>query len=276
VSKGADPRAKDALGQTPRQTAEAAEASLRSLDAARAKAEFAPIIAFLADAEAGRADTAWEQDAKEASRRELRQKREMKVAMGKIGDAFKALGQIMGSDPSAEALAHAMTITQPDEIHLTPNDNHWPSEADRARTAGVLEGEGFEHIGRHAISEMPKIQLDAYRHPREQLYAVIYDAAGQSIVDLVRYGNDGTRLTVTNNTSAAESHFDMPDRRTIRLPGAAPDEVLRAMRAEPEPAGGIAPAEAGEFAARFEDAYRREIKARKREGRRKPPTGWAT
>ena len=55
VSKGADARAADALGHTPRQTAEAAAASIQSLGAEEADAKYAPMIAFLADAEAGRA-----------------------------------------------------------------------------------------------------------------------------------------------------------------------------------------------------------------------------
>ncbi len=59
VSKGADPRATDALGHTPRQTAEAAADSIRGLGAEEADAKYAPIIAFLADAEAGRADLDW-------------------------------------------------------------------------------------------------------------------------------------------------------------------------------------------------------------------------
>jgi hypothetical protein len=60
----------------------------------------------------------------------------------------------------------------------------------------------------------------------------------------------------------------MPDRRTIHLSGAPPDEMLRAIRAEPEPPGGVAPAPPGEFVERFEAACRREIKARKRHLRR--------
>ena len=193
----------------------------------------------------------------------------MKLALGKIGAGFKALGQIMGDDPSDQALADAVTFTQPDEIHLTPSEAEWPSEAARAKTAALLAAKGFEPIGRYAIPEMPKILLEAYHHAREQLYAALYDAAGQAILDLVRYGHDGTRLTVTNNTTRPETHFDMPDRRTIRLPGAPPADLFEAIRAEPEPPGGIAPAPANEFISRFEDAYRQEIKARKREGRRK-------
>jgi ankyrin repeat protein len=54
VSKGADLRATDSLGQTPRQTAEAAAASRVSFGEAEANAKYAPIIAFLVDAEAGR------------------------------------------------------------------------------------------------------------------------------------------------------------------------------------------------------------------------------
>jgi hypothetical protein len=268
VSKGADARATDALGHTPRQTAEAAADSIRGMGEEEADAKYAPIIALLADAEGGRADLDGHEDAEEASRRELRRRREMKRALGRIGAGFKALGKIAGDDPSSQALADAITFTQPDEIHLTPSDAEWPSEAARAATAAVLAAEGFEPIGRFAIPEMPRIQIDAYHHPREHLDAAIYDAAGQSILDLVRYGLDGTRLTVTNNTTPPETHFDMPDRRTIRLPGASPEDLLRAIRAEPEPPGGVAPAPADEFVGRVESAYRREIKARKRHLRR--------
>jgi hypothetical protein len=116
VSKGADARAANDFGGLPRQTAEKAEASIRSFGEADAKAQYAPIIAFLGDAEAGRADLEWQKDAEEASRRELRRQREMKVALGKIGDGFKALGKIMGNDPSPEAIAGALTLIEPDDI----------------------------------------------------------------------------------------------------------------------------------------------------------------
>jgi Ankyrin repeat len=268
ISNGADARATDALGHTPRQAAEAAAASIQSFGAADADARYAPILAFLADAEAGRADLDWHKDAEEASRRERHRRREMQRAFAQIGTAFKALGQVMGDDPSDQAIADAVTLTQPEEIHLTPGDAGWPSEAARAETAALLAAEGFEPIGRFAIPEMPRIRLEAYHHPGEHLDAAIYDAAGQSILDFVRYGQDGTRLTVTNNTTRPETHFDMPEQRTIRLPGASPAELLEAIRAEPAPPGGVAPVPAGGFVERFEGAYRREIKARKRQLRR--------
>jgi hypothetical protein len=128
---------------------------------------------------------------------------------------------------------------------------------------------------------MPKIQLEAYHHPREHLYAVLYDAAGQSILDLIGYDHDGKRLTVTNNTTPPETHFDMPDRRTIRLSGAPPAELLQAIRAEPEPPGGVAPAPAIEFVERFQDAYRRRSRPASARGvasrfePREPPHGIA-
>jgi hypothetical protein len=195
VSKGADARAANDFGDLPRQTAEKAEASIRSFGEADAKAQYAPIIAFFADAEAGRADLEWQKDAEEASRRELRRQREMKVALGKIGDGFKALGKIMGKDTSPEAIAGALILIEPDEIHLKPSEVEWPSEAGRADRAALLAALGFEPIGRYAIPEMPKIQLEAYHHPREHLYAALYDAAGQMVLDFVRYGQDRTRLT---------------------------------------------------------------------------------
>lgn len=267
VSKGADPRAANLLKRTPRQAAEAAVQSLKGFSDGDTDAKYAAVIAFLDDVEAGRADLDWHADAEEASRRELRRQREMKVAFSQIEAGMKTLGRIAGDDPSPQALADAITFTQPDEIHLTPSADPWPSEAARAETAALLAAEGFEPIGRYAIPGL-KVRLEAYHHPREHLYAALYDAAGESVFDLVRYGHDDTRLTVTNNNARPETHFDMPDRRTVRLPGAPPADLLQAVRAEPEPRGGVAPAPAGEFVARFEDAYRQEIKARKRQVRR--------
>jgi hypothetical protein len=269
MSKGADVRAVDALGHTPRQTAEAAAASVAELkDDEETTEKYRAMIAFLTEAEAGRADFDWRADAVQASRRELRRKRKMKLAFGRIGEGMKALGRISGDEPTAEALVDAVVFAQPDAIHLTPLDDAAPVDAE---TAAVLVADGFEPIGRYAIPEMPKIRLEAFFHPREHLYAALYDAAGRSILDLVRYDVDGGRLTVTNNATTSETHFDTPDRRTIRLPGLPAFHLLSTLRAEPEPAGGVAPVTAAEFAPRFEDAYRREIKARKRQGRRQPP-----
>ncbi len=137
-----------------------------------------------------------------------------------------------------------------------------------AETAAFLAAEGFEPIGRFAIAEMPKVQVEGFHHPAEHLYAAIYDAAGRSILDLIRLGLDGVNLTVTNNTTAPEVQFETPDRRTIRLPAAPPAEVLRAFRADPAPPEGVAPAPAGEFVDRFEAAYRREMRTRKQHLRR--------
>jgi hypothetical protein len=270
VSKGADANATDMMGQTPRQTALAAAESIKDLGLGDDDARYAPMLQFLAGAEAGRADLDWSADAEGSARRERRRQREMKRAFAQIGEGFKALSRISGDDPSAEDLVDAITYAQPDEIHLKPSKAKWKSEADRAETAALLVAEGFEPIGRFAIPEMPKIRVEAYHHPCEHVDAVIYDAAGQSILDLVRRARDGTKLTVTNNTTPPETHFDLPTRRTVRLPRAPAAEVLQALRAEPEPTSGVDPVSPGEFVERFEGAYRQEIKARKREGRRKP------
>lgn len=79
VSKGADVHATGAPGHTPRQAAEAAARSLVGLVeffGAEPDAKYEAMIAFLADAEAGRADLDWRADAEEASRRKQRHKRE--------------------------------------------------------------------------------------------------------------------------------------------------------------------------------------------------------
>jgi hypothetical protein len=269
VSKGADARATDAVGRTPRQTAEASAGPIGGLGEGEADATYGPLMAFLADAEAGRADVDWREDAERSGRRERRRKREMKVAFGRIGAGLEALGKLSGGDTSSEALVEGIVYAQPDEIHLTPSDAPWPTEPARAETAALLAAEGFEPIGRFAIPEMPGVRLEAHHHPGEHLDAVIYDAAGQSVVDLVRYGADGTTLTLSNNATKPETHFEMPDHRTIRLPGSPPADVLRALRAEPGPPSGVAPAPPDEFVTRFESAHRREIKARKRQLRRK-------
>jgi hypothetical protein len=268
VSRNADVHATDARGKTPRQQAADAAESIKPFNGGDPDDKYAPLIAFLAGAEQGLADLDWQADAAAAGRRELRRRREMKLAFGKIGAGFQALGKLHEDDPSAASLAEAATFAQPDEIQLRPGGSDWPSEATRAETAAVLADEGFVPIGRYEIPQMPYFRIEAYHHPRESLYAAIYDAAGQSLLDLVRYHHDGTRLTATNNTTPAEAHFEMPSKRTLRLPGATPIELLRALRAEAEPAGGTVPVTADEFVTRFQDDYRREIKARKRASRR--------
>ncbi len=269
VSKGADARAVDAQGRSPRQCAEEAADSIRELGEGRADAKYGPMIAFLVAAEAGGdVDLDWRNDAEDAARRDLRRRREMKVAFGKIGQGFKALAGVSGEDPSDQALADALVYSQPDEIHLIPDDDPPDAGPDRAEAVALLTAEGFEPVGRFAIPEMPKIRVEAFHHPREHMYAALYDAAGRAFLDLVRYARDGSRLTVTNNEATAEVWLDTPEKRTIHLAGSSPADLLRALRAEPEPPGGVAPAPADEFVARFEDAYRRDAKARKRRLRR--------
>jgi hypothetical protein len=63
VAKGADVRALNILGHTPRQEAEAgAKALTLGIPNAETAARYAAVIAFLADAEAGRADLDWSAD----------------------------------------------------------------------------------------------------------------------------------------------------------------------------------------------------------------------
>jgi len=271
LAKGADIHAADALGKTPRQTAEDAARSLQEngFDDPQTNGSHAAMIALLADAERGGADLDWHADAEEASRRELRRRRKMKVAFGRIGEGFKTLGGLMDEDPSAQALVDAVVYAQPDAIHLTPSAADWASETLRAQIAATLAAEGFHRVGRFDIPEMPNVRIEGYHHPGEHLFAAIYDAAGESFLDLVRYGQDGTKLTITNNTTPPETHFEMPDKRTIHLPGAPVAALFRTLRAEPEPPAGIASVAADEFVSRVEHDYRREIKARKRAGRHK-------
>jgi hypothetical protein len=268
LSREADPGAVDANGHTPRRALEAIGRRKNPFATEESDARNAAMIALLAEAEAGRADLDWRAEAEASSRRELRRRRERKVALGRIGEAFKAMAEVSKADASAQSITKVMTLTQPDEIHLKPTRAKWPTEGARAEAAAILESEGFRRVGRFAIPEMPRIRLEAYYHPRERLYAVIYDAAGESGVDLVRYGLDGSSLTVTSNQTPPESHFDMPGRRKIRLPGSPISDLLAAAHAEPEPEAGIAAVTADEFVERFERAYRLEIQARKRRLRR--------
>jgi hypothetical protein len=268
LSRGADPCAVDTNGHTPRQALEAVVRMKNPFATEESEARNAAMIALLVDAEAGRADLDWRAEAEALSRRAVRRSRELKVAFAKIGEAFKAMTEVSKADASPQSITKAITLTQPDEIHLKSTRAKWPTEAARAEAAAILKSEGFRRIGRFAIPEMPRIRLEAYHHPRERLYAVICDAAGQSGVDLVRYGLDGSSLTVTSNRTLPESHFDLPGRRTIRLPGSPIPDLLAAVRSEPEPEAGIAAVTADEFVERFERAYRLEIQARKRRLRR--------
>jgi hypothetical protein len=263
VSRGADPRAADESGRTPRQALEAASRRRDPSATEELRARNAAVLAFLAEAEVGKADLDWRAEAEESSRRELRRRREMKVAMGRVGAGFEALGKVMADEPSAQDISDALILSQPDRITLVPSTTRRSSEA-----ASILIPEGFKPIGRFSIIELSKIRLDAYHHPREHLYAVIYDSDGRSMADVVRYARDGTSLTVTNVPSPPGAHPDLPDHRKIRLAGRPLAELLAALRAEPAPKSGVERVKAGEFVERFEKAYRRETKARKRRLRR--------
>src|SRR5262249_11194028 len=105
VSRGADVHATDALGKTPREQAAAAAPSIKEFTGGDSDDKHGPITAFRAEAEEGRADLAWRADAEAASRRERRRQREMKLALGRIGAGFRALGKLERVDPSPEGLA---------------------------------------------------------------------------------------------------------------------------------------------------------------------------
>jgi hypothetical protein len=78
-------------------------------------------------------------------------------------------------------------------------------------------------------------------------------------------------VTVTTPGAAPEAQCDIPNRRTIRLPGASPAELVQAMRREPPPEGGVEPVTAAQFVERFARAYGQEMTVRKRQSRRSTP-----
>jgi|GEM_PF-2755536 len=268
VSRGANVHATDLKGQTPRQAAATAAEAVAEYFQKESDVKHKNLITFLIEAEQGGAPLDWKAEAEAATRRETRRKREMKLAFGKIKTGFESLGKLQPEEVSAEHLAEAATYVQPDEIHLHVDESEWASESARAQTAATLEAEGFERINRYQIPELPNIRVEAYLHATHSLYAALYDVAGQTVLDLVRYHRDRTKLTVTNNAASAETHIEMPSNRTLRRLGASPIELIRAIHAEAIPAAGPAPVTADEFARRFEKDYRREIKARKRAIRR--------
>jgi hypothetical protein len=96
IAKGADVHATDADGQTPRQVAEADARKMREIIGDDKAAEYDEMIAFLADAEAGRALLDWRADAEETSRRERRRReearREHNEGRDRISSLMKAAG----------------------------------------------------------------------------------------------------------------------------------------------------------------------------------------
>lgn len=269
IAHGADLAALDAQGLTPRLAAEALRVRMRQMfgnDSAAAGAS--AMLDLLTAAEAGRADLDWRTDAEETARLAYRRAAEMKRAFGGIGASLKALGAVMQDDVASQTRVDAAVLAQPEKISLVPaDDSPWATESSRHATAEALGVDGFAAIGRFTIPELPRILLEAFHDPATHHFAVVYDASGQSFIDLIRYHVNMTRLTVTNNRSRPEAQFATPNRRTIRLPGAPVADLLAALRADLS-AVAVEPVPPGEFAGRFERAYLQEMKARRRAIRR--------
>ncbi len=108
IAHGADVRATNSNGLTPRQVAEADAQRMREFIGEAKAAEYDEILAFLKNAEAGRAELDWRADADESSRRERRRRedtrREFRERGDPIQEMMKAAGLFKrrGQEPTGE------------------------------------------------------------------------------------------------------------------------------------------------------------------------------
>jgi len=272
VARGADPKKRDAQRRTPRQSVEASVKLWREhTDEEQGEAmarKSAKMIAFLADAEAGRAKTDDVRALAEADRKqEHRRRRKAKVAAAELFDMLKTFGELVGKG-SKKAAAKLAVAALPDEIHVEKaRGARWNSPKHREVAAARLEKLGFRGIGTFVARETPDLRLLAMIHPELRAYGVVSEMGKTRWVDLVRYHKDGTVLTVTNSDVPPVAQSNLADKPRLRLPNAKPAEMVEALKKKRPPRAGVEEITADEFAARVERFYKEETAARKKQDR---------
>jgi hypothetical protein len=148
---------------------------------------------------------------------------------------------------------------QPPRIHVTPlEDVEWNDAEAIKKLTRPLRKAGFADAGTFTIEEYGDIKMQAFAHPEEQVYAVVYEHPDMgSWFDLVCRYADGTLLTYT---SAKPTGLDQaPGRNTRRFePGSNPGEAYQALLRE-RPAEGLQPTPADKLAPSIEQAYAEEM-----------------
>jgi hypothetical protein len=256
--RGADARAADKKGVTPRQVAQEAIATYEKgwPGAEESLPKLRAAIAYLERAERGEpADDDWPALAKQAMAEATRARREMKLRFADFGKQMKELGKLVkvatakGPEKAAARLANR---EQPAEFTVRRSDRAaWDDRAVRDARIAELKAAGFEPVGTFTVKEYKGAKLYVLIDAARGTYAAIGEAMGQRWVDLVRYHANGTTLTVTNAQVLAAAEANRRGHRKVRDPKADVAKLVRTLDATRKPAGGVARITAEEFADRL-------------------------
>jgi hypothetical protein len=175
------------------------------------------------------------------------------VSLWLIARFFHKLGKDLG-----EGLKNlSASASTPAEVHLSPlKAGEWkkPSAVKQAETQ--LGSLGFSDIGEFKIDEMPSGRLHAMMKQSEGLWAVVYEVAGNILIDIVANYEDGTSTTWSNvKTAALDAR---PGHDKVREPDADAVRVYELAK-ESENKKPRKPVSAAGFVPDFEKAYRDEM-----------------
>lgn len=182
----------------------------------------------------------------------------LRFLMGKLAKGL--LGALGGC---ASANPRRITLKQQDTIR-------WQNAPVVEQSIADLKQLGFADAGLFSIEELPNVVLQAFCHPKEAVYGVVYEADPLGVwADLVCHVQDGERwlrLTYTNNSSPHCGLLDSPpDRKLVKVAGSPVPALFEKLLAELPP-GQRWTVSAGEFAQTFERAWSEEIDWRNARG----------
>jgi hypothetical protein len=141
----------------------------------------------------------------------------------------------------------------------------WQDDQAGADAEGSLRGLGFLPVGCFGVVEMAGVELEAWCHPGECAYAVVYSHPAAGVwVDVTCAYQEGGRLTVTNTGKAG--NLDLPDGwTTTSFPGATAEQLWGRFCLERRPVPCL-PATPEGFVDRFVSAYAQEMAWRNNRG----------
>ncbi len=155
--------------------------------------------------------------------------------------------------------------TPPARIRLVAVRASAAHARDLAPRVPALEACGFRSIGTYRVEPMRGVVLTAFAHPGQSLCAVVYShPLVKSFVDMISKTDDDRSLTVT--TAPAGQELDQPaGHEKIFDPGLTIAQMVDlVMRRRPH--GTLEQWNAGNFAAKFEAAYAKEMNWRQSRG----------
>jgi len=166
---------------------------------------------------------------------------------------------------AGRAIGAAALRNQPDAITLTPAGTAPWRRTDQAEaTTAEFRGLGYSDAGVFLVREMPGVVVRLMAHPRDSLYAALYEhpQAGQWF-DVGRRMQDGTSFALT--TSRDMGLAQRPGHPMTHVPGLTPTAVHARAVAQPA-AGWPQPVRVEHVVREFERVYAESMAWRKQTG----------